>query len=130
MAEASPWIAVVDDDPAVLKALSRLLRSHSFRAQSFGSGREFLAALPDGLPICLIVDLQMPEMDGLELQQHLVSNGIEIPTILISAHGDAASRSDEGTFVASLRKPLQEDILFSAIDKAIGRAGECQVATK
>src|SRR4029077_8466573 len=115
MAEPSPWIAVVDDDPAVLKALSRLLRSHAFRAQSFGSGQEFLAALSDGLPICLIVDLRMPEVNGLELQQHLVSNGIEILTILISAHGDAASRLDEGTFVASLQKPLQEYILFSDI---------------
>jgi len=120
MAEPSSWVAVVDDDPAVLKALSRLLRSRAFRARSFGSGQEFLAALSDSLPICLIVDLQMPEMNGLELQQHLVSNGIEIPTILISAHGDAASRSDEGTLVANLRKPLQEDILFSAIDQAIG----------
>ena len=120
MAETSPWIAVVDDDPAVLRALSRLLRTRSFRVKTYGSGQEFLAALPDGLPECLIVDFQMPEMNGLELQQHLVSNGIEIPTILISAHGDIASRSDEGTFVASLRKPLQEDILFSAIDQAIG----------
>lgn len=120
MTEPRPWIAVVDDDPAVLKALSRLLRSHGFRAQSFGSGQEFLAALPEGLPSCLIVDLQMPEMNGLELQQHLVSNGIEIPTILISAHGDAASRPARGAFIATLRKPLQEDVLFSAIDKAIG----------
>jgi FixJ family two-component response regulator len=123
MAEPSSWIAVVDDDPAVLRALSRLLRSHAFRVQSFGSGQKFLAALPDGLPICLIVDLQMPVMNGLELQQHLVSNGIEIPTILISAYGDAA---DEGTFVASLQKPLQEDILFSAIDKAIGSSGNAR----
>ena len=122
MAKASPWIAIVDDDPAVLKALSRLLRSHAFRARTYGSGEEFLAALPDGLPVCLIVDLQMPEMNGLELQQHLISNGVKIPTILISAHGDVAfcTPSDDGTFVASLRKPLQEDILFSAIDRAIG----------
>ena len=126
MVEPPSWIAVVDDDPAVLRALSRLLRSHAFRVQSFGSGREFLAALPNGLPICLIVDLQMPEMNGLELQQHLVSHDIKIPTILISAHGDAESRSDEGTFVASLRKPLQEDILFSAIDKAIGSSGSAR----
>lgn len=120
MTEPRPWIAVVDDDPAVLKALSRLLRSHGFRAQSFGSGREFLAALPEGLPSCLIVDFQMPEMNGLELQQRLVSSNINLPTILISAHGDAPSRSGEGGFVATLRKPLQEDALFSAIDKAIG----------
>ena len=119
MAELSPWIAVVDDDPAVLKALSRLLRSHAFRARTYGSGQEFLAALPADLPDCLIVDLQMPEMNGLELQQHLVSNGIEIPTILITAHGDVALR-DQAGLVASLRKPLQEKALFDAIDKAVG----------
>ena len=119
MAEPSPWIAVVDDDPAVLKALSRLLRSHAFRARTYGSGQEFLAALPAGLPDCLIVDLQMPEMNGLELQQHLASNGIKIPTILITAYDDVALR-DQAGLVASLRKPLQEKALFDAIDKAVG----------
>ena len=119
MAEAPPSIAIVDDDPAVLKALSRLLRSHAFRARTYESGREFLAALPAGLPDCLIVDLQMPEMNGLELQQHLVGNGIKIPTILISAHADVALRDQTG-LVASLRKPLQEKALFDAIDKAVG----------
>ena len=119
MAEASTSIAIVDDDPAVLKALSRLLRSHAFRARTYGSGQEFLAALPTGLPDCLIVDFQMPEMNGLELQQHLVSNGIEIPTILITAHGDAALCDHRG-LVASLRKPLQQLALFEAIDRAVG----------
>jgi FixJ family two-component response regulator len=119
MAEPSPWIAVVDDDPAVLKALSRLLRSHAFRARTYGSGQEFLSALPAGLPDCLIVDLQMPEMNGLELQQHLASNGIKIPTILITAYDDVALR-DQAGLVASLRKPLQEKALFDAIDKAVG----------
>jgi len=117
MAEASPWIAIVDDDPAVLKALSRLLRSRSFRARTYGSGQEFLASLQSDVPECLIVDLQMPDMNGVELQQHLVSNGINIPTILITAHGDAP---DDGGFVARLRKPLQEETLFDAIDKAVG----------
>jgi FixJ family two-component response regulator len=122
MAEASPWIAIVDDDPAVLKALSRLLRSRTFRVQTYGSGQEFLAALPAGLPLCLIVDLQMPEMNGLELQHHLISKGIRIPSILITAHADAAlpEAPDERTFVAGLRKPLQEDALFLAIEMAIG----------
>jgi FixJ family two-component response regulator len=119
MAEASTSIAIVDDDPAVLKALSRLLRSHAFRARTYGSGQEFLAALPTGLPDCLIVDFQMPEMNGLELQQHLVSNGIEIPTILITAHGDVALRDHSG-LVASLRKPLQQQALFEAIERAVG----------
>src|SRR6266404_2408581 len=129
MVEASPWIAVVDDDPAVLKALSRLLRSHAFHARTYGSGQEFLAALPAGLPDCLIVDLQMPEMNGLELQQHLESNGIKIPTILITAHADGTvhERSDEGTLVASLRKPLQEEGLFSAVERAIGSSRNAEL---
>ena len=119
MAEGSLRIAVVDDDPAVLKALSRLLRSRSFLARTFGSGGEFLAALQTDVPECLIVDLQMPDMNGLELHEHLVSNGINIPTILITAHGDAVLHSDDGGFVARLRKPLHQEILFDAIDKAI-----------
>ena len=125
MAEASPWIAIVDDDPAVLKALSRLLRSRTFRVQTYGSGDELLAVLPDGLPLCLIVDLQMPGMNGVELQHHLLSKGIRIPSILITAHADAAlpEASDERTFVASLRKPLQEEALFLAIEMAIGSSG-------
>jgi FixJ family two-component response regulator len=120
MVEASQWIAVVDDDSAVLKALSRLLRSHAFHARTYASGQDFLAALPGGLPECLIVDLQMPEMNGLELQQHLLRNGIKIPTILITAHGDAVLREHEGGVVASLRKPLQKEALFEAIDRALG----------
>jgi len=122
MAETPPWIAVVDDDPAVLRALSRLLRTRSFRVKTYESGQEFLAALPEGPPQCLIVDFQMPEMNGLELQQHLISNGIAIPTILITAHGDATIDSPPAgnTFVARLRKPLHDEALFSAIDRAIG----------
>lgn len=122
MAEAFPRIAVVDDDPAVLKALSRLLRSRSFSPGTYESGRDFLAALQTDVPDCLIVDLQMPDMNGLELQQHLVSNGIIIPTILITAHSEAVLHSDDGGFLARLRKPLQEETLFEAIDKAIGRS--------
>jgi FixJ family two-component response regulator len=120
MAEASPRIAVVDDDPAVLKALSRLLRSRSFRTRTYGSGREFLAAPQTDIPECLIVDLQMPDMNGVELQEHLVSSGINIPTILITAHADAVLHADEGRFAACLRKPIQEETLFDAIDKAVG----------
>jgi FixJ family two-component response regulator len=124
VAETSPWIAIVDDDPAVLRALSRLLRSRDIRVKTYGSGQEFLAALPGSLPECLIVDFQMPGMNGLELQQHLVSNGIAIPAILITAHSDAAIYSSPAsdTFVVSLQKPLQDDVLFSAIDRAIGNS--------
>ena len=125
MAEKSPWIAIVDDDPAVLRALSRLLRSRAFLVTTYGSGQEFLAALPDGLPACLIVDFHMPEMNGMELHQNLISNGISIPTILITAHADSAIHSAPAgdTLVARLRKPLQDDALFSAIARAIRDPG-------
>jgi FixJ family two-component response regulator len=84
--------------------------------QGHGSAPEFLAALRNGFPECLIVDLQMPEMNGLELHQHLLSM-----TILITAHDDAAIHSPPArdTFVNRLRKPLQDEALFSAIDRAI-----------
>ena len=118
MADVSPSIAVVDDDPAVLKALSRLLRSRTFDVHTFGSGQEFLASLPDGLPKCLIVDLQMPFMTGQELQQHLVRDGFDIPTIMITAQSDARLLRESPDFVAILLKPLQESILFAAIERA------------
>src|SRR5438046_9905535 len=110
MAGTTPWIAGVDDYPAVLRAFGRLLRSRAFRVQTFESGQDFLAALPHSLPECLIVDLQMPGMSGLELQQHLAVNGILIPTIMITAHGEAALRGRHGDagLVAVLLKPLQE----------------------
>ncbi len=108
MAETSPCIAIVDDDRAVLRALGRLLRSRAFRVTTYGSGKEFLAALPNGLPECLIIDFQMPDMNGLELQQHLIRNGTTVPAILITAHGDAAI----------LSQPAQELVRCEAAEAA------------
>jgi FixJ family two-component response regulator len=122
MAEASPWIAIVDDDASVLKALTRLLRTRAFRAKTYRSAQEFLSALPDGLPACLIVDLQMPEMNGLELLQHLKRSNIHIPSIIITAHGDAGvrERCESAGAIAFLLKPLQDASLFAAIENARG----------
>jgi FixJ family two-component response regulator len=121
MADASSWIAIVDDDPAVLKALSRLLRSRAFLVHTYESGQEFLASLAKGLPACVIVDLQMPAMSGLELKQHLVRDGLDIPTIMITAHRDASlDEQEKAGLVAFLHKPLQDLNLFAAIDKALG----------
>ena len=115
-------IAVVDDDQAVLKALARLLRAHAFHAETYESAHEFLAALPGGLPDCLIVDLQMPGMSGLELQYHLKQAGIEIPTIVITGHGDTEvlERCASAGAIALLAKPLQDTSLFDAIKAAMG----------
>ena len=110
----------MDDDPSVLKALARLLRTRALHARTFGSAQEFIEALPDGLPECLIVDLQMPEMNGLELQQHLTRRDLQIPTIVITAHGDIAARErcETAGAIAFLSKPLQDASLFAAIDAA------------
>jgi len=118
----------VDDDPSVLKALTRLLRARAMEARTYVSAKEFLAALPEGLPRCLIVDLQMPEMNGLELLQHMARTGLRIPSIVITAHADAGTRDrckSAGAF-AFLAKPLQDAVLFSAIadaTKSVNGAG-------
>ena len=120
MAKAPRWIAIVDDDPSVLSALARLLRTRGLEPRTFSSGREFLSELADGLPECLIVDLQMPEMDGLELQRRLTLSGVRIPTIVITAHHEAEARercASAGAF-AFLEKPLQDISLLAAIDRA------------
>ena len=123
MAEASRSIAVVDDDPSVLKALRRLLRTHAFHPKTFASAQEFLACLACGLPECLIVDLQMPEMSGLELHQHLTNKGIAIPTIIITAHDDSdvRRRCEAAGTSAYLLKPLEDVAFFAAINRARGR---------
>jgi FixJ family two-component response regulator len=124
MAQAQSWIAIVDDDPPVLKALARLLRGRGLEARTYNSAREFLAALHEGLPECLIVDLQMPDMTGLELQRHLTRSGLRIPTIVITAHNEAGARErcQQAGAAAFLSKPLQSASLLTAIDNTRGCA--------
>jgi FixJ family two-component response regulator len=114
----------VDDDPSVLKGLARLLRARAFEVKTYTSARDFLAALPEGLPECLIVDLQMPEMTGLELHRHLTRSGVQIPTIVITAHNEAGARErcESAGAAAFLSKPLQDTSLLAAIDDARGSA--------
>jgi FixJ family two-component response regulator len=123
--DAGPRIAIVDDDPSVQKALTRALRVRAFQTQTYGSAKEFLTALSDGMPDCLIVDLQMPEMTGLELLQHLRRNGIRIPTIVITAHADIGfrERCESAGAVAFLPKPLQNTSLFAAVAAATRKSG-------
>jgi len=120
MTQLSRQIAIVDDDPAVLKALERLLKARSIDARSYPSGRQFLASLAERPPDCLIVDLHMPEMTGLELQRNLARQGLRIPTIVITAHDEAGMRErcEAGGAVAYLTKPVQDTSLLAAIDEA------------
>ncbi len=123
MVETTASIAIVDDDLAVLRALGRLLRTFSRDARTYGSARQFLQSLEFGAPACLIVDLQMPDMTGLELQYYLKRNDIQIPTIIITAHDELSTRQlcAAAGACAYLLKPLQGPTLMAAIDAATGR---------
>jgi FixJ family two-component response regulator len=114
-------VAVVDDDLSVRKALKRLLSARSLQTETFASAQEFLASLPHGLPDCLVLDLHMPGMTGLELQSHLASRGLSIPTVAITAHDDPrlARFSRSSGAAAVLLKPLDGSALIEAIDAAI-----------
>jgi len=125
MSKQLPRIAIVDDDASVRKALSLLLNASSFETDAYKSAADFLRSLSgDALPNCLIVDLQMPDMSGLELQHHLVRGGINIPTIAITAHNEfgARERCQSAGAKAFLLKPISEEILIAAIKAAIAAA--------
>src|SRR5262249_5557347 len=88
MDEPAIRLAVVDDDASVRKALARLLNVAPFVTATFGSAQDFLDSLPLNIPDCLVLDLQMPEMTGLDLQEQLARIGIQIPTIIVTAHDE------------------------------------------
>ncbi|HWA50236.1 MAG TPA: response regulator [Dongiaceae bacterium] len=117
-------IAVIDDDHSVRKALQRLLRSVNLEADAYGSGQEFLDALGAAKPDCLVLDLQMPEMNGLELQLHLAETGIRLPVVVITGHDEPGMRAQCMAAGAStyLRKPLDDQVLLEAIRRAIAAA--------
>ncbi len=116
-------IAIVDDEASVRKALARLLSASALNSRTYASAREFLDSLASDVPECLIVDLQMPEMTGLELQGELLRAGVKIPTIVITAHNEESFREQcrAAGAAAYLLKPLDEATLIAAIKAAIER---------
>ncbi len=117
----NPLIAVVDDDASMRGALRNLLRSVGFRAAAFASAEEFLQASQIQDTACAIVDVRMPGMSGLELQQHLATIQYPIPLIFITAHGDAEARARalRAGAVDFLYKPFSEEALLRAIQSAL-----------
>jgi FixJ family two-component response regulator len=111
------YVAIVDDDAAVRDALARLLGAHRINTRTFASGRDFLEALPFGVPGCLILDVNMPGMTGIELQDALACRGLRIRTVVITACDDESVRDKCRALgaVAYLRKPLESDVLIGAI---------------
>ena len=128
MAEApsdGPIIGVIDDDESVRMGIRSLLRSLGFQVETFGSAEGLLAfARLDDIG-CLIVDVQLPGMSGLDLQRQLAATKRDLPLTFISAHDDPAARRQAlaaGAF-AFLRKPFSENALIDAVRAALGRAG-------
>src|SRR5215204_5450057 len=117
-------IAVVDDDCLFLDSMRTLMESLGYTVEAFSSAADFIASPHLIETDCLIADIQMPAMSGVELYRHLVDAGFAVPTILVTAHPDAADRAralDEGV-VCYLRKPVDEEHLMHCLRSALSLA--------
>ena len=117
-----PLISVVDDDDSVRESLDGLFRSVGFIAKVFASAEEFLNSDHLRTTDCLILDVRMPGMNGIELHRHLIANNFEMPVIFITAHGsdgEVRARALKNGALAYLDKPLSEDALLKAVDEAL-----------
>lgn len=112
-------IIIVDDDPGALASLRFLLESEGYTVKAFHDGPELFAALPDGLPACLIIDVKMPVMDGIDVVRRLRELNIDAPVILVTGHPDPkiAARA-HAAGLALIEKPLSQDMLLTAVRAA------------
>jgi FixJ family two-component response regulator len=118
-----PLISIVDDDEPLRSSLENLIRSFGFRTQGFPSAEAFLAWTQAKNTACLILDVRMPGMNGLDLQSHMVRGQWQVPIIFITSHADddAHARAMEAGAVAFLYKPCREEDLVDAIGAALRR---------
>jgi len=121
MKESSPLICVIDDESVIRDSVSALLRSAGLRVQAFSSAQEFLANPPAETLACLVVDIQLPGISGLDLQQELTRSGAQIPMIFITGYGDIPTsvRAIKAGASEFLTKPFSDEDLLRAIDQAI-----------
>jgi FixJ family two-component response regulator len=119
-------VAIVEDDASFRVSLRRLCDSLGFKATAFASGRAFLDALDTNgyRPDCILVDLRMPEMTGLELHRILLARGVVVPTILITAEDspEVLDRCAAGGLTVHLLKPIGADKLFATVEQVTGNA--------
>jgi FixJ family two-component response regulator len=121
--ESSPMIAIVDDDPSAREGLHSLIRSAGWRAEMFGSAQEFLARRSSEAPNCLVLDLQLPGLSGLDLQKRMAEVELEVPIVFLTGHGDipASVQAMKAGAIEFLTKPVEEEDLLRAIQEAIER---------
>jgi len=123
MKDAAPIVFVVDDDASVRESVKRLIASVGLRAETFGSTRDFLDSKRPEAPGCLVLDVRLPDVSGLEFQRELAEADIHIPIIFITGHGDIPMtvRAMKAGAVEFLTKPFRGQDLLDAIQEAIAR---------
>lgn len=121
MTDPAPTVFIVDDDPSVLKSLGRLMRSVGLNAATFAEPQAFLDNHDPNAPGCLVLDVAMPHINGLELQQALAAKGSELPVIFITGHGDIpmSVRAIKQGAADFFTKPVNDSDLIEAIHNAI-----------
>jgi len=123
MIEPASMVFVVDDNPSVRRAIKRLIGSLGLQVELFGSTQEFLSSNRPDMPSCLVLDIRLPGMNGLDFQRQLSEAGIPIPIIFITAHGDIpmSVRAMKAGAVEFLTKPFRDQDLLDAIHVALER---------
>ncbi|MEJ5989132.1 response regulator [Ramlibacter sp. PS3R-8] len=123
MHTASALVAIVDDEESVRQALGRLVRSAGFQVRTFGSGSEFLGSLADCSPCCVVLDLRMPHMTGVDVQRALLASRPGVPVVIITGDDTPEIRRQTLAYGATayLRKPVDETMLLDAIQRAIAK---------
>ena len=121
-----PYVAIVDDEEPVRKALKRLLRASGLEAETYASGKDFLQASLVRRPDCVVLDLHMPGMDGLQVLHELSTSKTPLPAVVITAYDEPASRAKclAAGAAAYLRKPLDERLLLNAISANVNRTSK------
>src|SRR5246127_1913117 len=122
MGEAESIVFIIDDDPLYRRSSERLIRSVGFSVQSFESPRDFLSSRRPDAPSCLILDVRLPGLSGLDLQRELAEAGVHIPIIFVTGHGDIpmSVQAMKAGAVEFLAKPFRDQVLLDAIRHVFG----------
>lgn len=127
MSHETPIVFVVDDDISVRESLELLIRVAGWQVETFASAREFLSRARAEAPNCLVLDVSLPELSGLDLQKLLLSDQVYVPIIFITGHGDVpmSVQAMKAGAVEFLTKPFQDDVLLDAVRHALTRSQAC-----
>ena len=129
MSDPGPLVYVVDDDPSAREGVAGLIRSAGLRAKTFASGEEFLAAPRPKMPGCLVLDVNLPGVNGLDLQQELVKSGVQVPIVFLTGHGDIPMtvRAVKAGATNFLTKPFDDEELLNIVRQCISSDQETRL---